>query len=294
MLHFAVRGGSPACIRLLAQAGASVHAAVPGLQQQPLHWAAAAASADCCAELLAAGACPAAVDGSGRSAVQLSHQRLQHELAAEQRAPFQRPAAGLSEARKVLALLQAAASGQLLGRGDATISVSGAAAAPDAAPPTPPLGSRAASLTSLDGTASTAGSSAGAGVGDGGGGGGGGGSSNAAALSSGVCAASGGSRPHEAATPATLPPAASHGRRECRVCLQEGGELLALIPCGHRATCATCTARLLLPGLMKRLAAAGNGAAPGSNAANSDCAGCHCPVCRAEVRRGTGMEWGRE
>ncbi|PRW45093.1 Ankyrin repeat domain [Chlorella sorokiniana] len=89
VLHFAVRGGSPVCIRLLAQAGADVRAAVPG-GQQAIHWAAAAASADCCAELLLAGALPTAPDSTGRTAVQLAQRRLQHEQAAEEQAPFQR------------------------------------------------------------------------------------------------------------------------------------------------------------------------------------------------------------
>lgn len=67
------------------------------------------------------------------------------------------------------------------------------------------------------------------------------------------------------------------GVRECRVCLQEANELLALVPCGHRATCGACTARLLLPALMQRWAqeAAAEAAAAGT--------ACLCPVCRGSV-----------
>ena len=38
-------------------------------------------------------------------------------------------------------------------------------------------------------------------------------------------------------------PAAS--ARECRICMQAADELLVLVPCGHRAACAACTALLL-------------------------------------------------
>lgn len=58
------------------------------------------------------------------------------------------------------------------------------------------------------------------------------------------------------------------------MCLQGGGELIALIPCGHRATCGTCTARLMLPALAARWAGAGGAAAEPP---------CRCPVCRSEV-----------
>lgn len=281
VLHFAVRGGSPACIRLLAQAGADMHAVVPG-GQQALHWAAAAASADCCAELLLAGAVPAAPDSAGRTAVQLAQRRLQHELFAEQQAPCQRPAGVLPEARKVLALLQAAASGQLPFGGSSGIPgvensppPPASDAAAEAAPETPQLGSRAASCRTLDDTASVAGSSAADGGSVSGRSSGGAGSallSNtqlAAAVQAGLGGDAGG----------------SPARRECRVCLQDGQELLALIPCGHRATCQCCTTRLLLPGLMASLAvAAADGETPGGGAgAGGGSDACRCPVCRAEV-----------
>lgn len=283
VLHFAVRGGSPACIRLLAQAGADMHAVVPG-GQQALHWAAAAASADCCAELLLAGAVPAAPDSAGRSAVQLAQRRLQHELFAEQQAPCQRPAGVLPEARKVLALLQAAAGGQLpFGGNSGGPDVDSAPPPPasEAAPETPQLGSRAASCRTLDDTASVAGSSAA----DGG--------SVSGRRSGGAGEARLSSTPPAAAAQAGLggSPSGSPARRECRVCLQDGQELLALIPCGHRATCQSCTARLLLPGLMASLAAAAaDGEAPGGGAgAGGGGEACRCPVCRAEV----GRAWSR-
>ncbi len=272
-LHFAVRGGSPVCIRLLAQAGADVHAVVPG-GRQPIHWAAAAASADCCAELLLAGALPTAADSMGRTAVQLAQQRLQHELAAEEQAPFQRTAGALTEARKVLALLQAAAGGRLpipsqLPLADSSPAADAAppAAASDAAPGTPQLASRAVSCATLSETASVAGSTAAEAAGGGGGEPEG---QHGTASSSGAAEAG-------AAT-------ASAARRECRVCLQEGQELLALIPCGHRVACASCCARLLLPGIMARLAAAAEGAAAADGAAIAGGEACRCPVCRAEVR----------
>ena len=33
--------------------------------------------------------------------------------------------------------------------------------------------------------------------------------------------------------------------RECKICLEESCELLALLPCAHRAACAACSERLL-------------------------------------------------
>lgn len=61
--------------------------------------------------------------------------------------------------------------------------------------------------------------------------------------------------------------------------MQQAPELLALVPCGHRATCGPCTARLLLPALMRRWATTAAGAAgPGASAA--------CPICRAAVTSG--------
>lgn len=282
VLHFAVRGGSPVCIRLLAQAGADVHAVVPG-GRQALHWAAAGASADCCVELLLAGALPTAPDSSGRSAEQLAQRRLQHEQAAEEQAPYQRPAGALAEARKVLALLQAAVGGQLpiasseqlpVGTSSSPTEAALTLASSDAAPDTPQLGSRVASCRTLDDAASVASSSAADGSSDSTSGG-----EEAQGVSSGQPAEAGSQRCQGGSAGGS--PAA---RRECRVCLQEGQDLRALIPCGHRVACAACCARLLLPGIMARLAASSGGAGAADGAAGASVELCRCPVCRAEVR----------
>lgn len=48
--------------------------------------------------------------------------------------------------------------------------------------------------------------------------------------------------------------------RECKVCLRElhAAQRMVLVPCGHRLTCVSCTAKLLAQGM-------------------------RCPVCRKEV-----------
>lgn len=284
-LHYAVRGGSAAIVRLLLDAGAPVDAAAQPACQTALHWAAAAGEADCVATLLAAGAAAGAPDGLGRTPLQLAERRLQEAEAEDRRAPFQMRAAELRGARLAVRLLRAAAGAQLpqpaaragssqlgasieCGRAEGSASAytadtelwDGAACCthhahhvikctpscvagltPGAEPPEAASAAAtgaAADVPAAPGTPSlgsptaSAGSLAGVSQEDGS-----------------VAAAAGAAGP----------------RRECRVCLEPANELLALLPCGHRATCATCTARLLIPALMAPSAA------------------CRCPVCRASV-----------
>lgn len=112
-LHFAVRGGSAACLRLLLDASARPDAVARPTGHTALHWAAAAGAGDCVAALLAAGADAGVADGLGRTSLQYAEQRLAEAEAAEQRSPYQQSGGELVGARLAVRLLRAAAQGQL-------------------------------------------------------------------------------------------------------------------------------------------------------------------------------------
>ena len=274
-LHFAVRGRSAACLDLLLGAGAD-----PGRRDAahgtPLHLAAAAGSAECVAALLRRGACPAVEgkdgrtplheaamrghagcvaallaaggtrtlgmkDGHGSTAAQYAEQHLARLQAAEQRAPYQQPADRLRDALEAAALLRKAAAGagarEAEGAPAAPLEAARACSSPALPASTMACTSSAASRGSSssgagtctpDGTSESLSWEAGSDASDSGRG-----LSAAAAIEAVVAAG-------------VLDGGGSSGRwRQCWVCLEQAGELMGLVPCGHRISCSRCTRRLL-------------------------------------------------